>query len=239
VSSRLVRFFYFAFLLCISAAPVAAASFSVNPVRVEFSPNRSAATLTVTSLSDAPLTIQTQLLAWSAEQSRDVLNRTDEVLLNPPIFTLAPHGKQVLRLGLRKPIAANAEIAYRLILEEVPTAPPPGFQGVRTLLRVSLPIFARPSVPVSAALSWGATRTDTGALQVSATNLGNAHIQIKQLELSSAEVDGPKFRKSTPDYLLPRQSRSWTIADNTRPGTRIRIVALTDGKEIRAEVVAK
>ena len=46
------------------------------------------------------------------------------------------------------------------------------------LMRVSLPVFVLPKVAAKPLLSWQAVRTSDGALKISLTNDGNAHIQI-------------------------------------------------------------
>ena len=47
------------------------------------------------------------------------------------------------------------------------------------LMRVSLPVFVLPEVDAKPVLRWQAARTSQGALKISLTNNGNAHIQIQ------------------------------------------------------------
>ena len=70
---------------------------------------------------------------------------TDDIILNPPVFTVAPGKTRFMRLGLRTANHGTAELTYRLILQEVPKAEGPSDgAAVRTILRISIPIFAVP-----------------------------------------------------------------------------------------------
>jgi fimbrial chaperone protein len=131
---------------------------------------------------------------------------------------------------LRRSNNTAEEIAYRLILEEVPKPPVPGFTGLRTVLRISIPIFARPAaVPVALRLAWNAEYTSSGALRITAVNRGNAHIKIKSVEVTFVGTWGAPISKSAFDYLLPSQSRTWVIDDERiSAATHIRLAASTD-----------
>ena len=55
------------------------------------------------------MTIQAHIVAWSAKGAEEVLTDNDDILLNPPIFTVAVGHTQFLRLGLRHPQPDTAE----------------------------------------------------------------------------------------------------------------------------------
>lgn len=218
--------------------PTLATTFSVSPVRIDLSAQRRSAALRVTNLSDHSTTIQAHVVTWQLQDNKAVYADTDDVLLNPPIFTLQARETQFMRLGLRSPNESLTEAAYRLILEEVPKPPEPGFTGLQTVLRISIPIFAQPLETVSPQIVWQAERSSDGSLRITASNHGKAHIQIKKLAVTEAEPGDTAFRTSTLTYLLPNQSQTWTIADQTgRNAARVRIDAVTDAGEIH-EVLA-
>ncbi|SRR5581483_684537 len=210
-----------------------AGTFSVNPVRIDFSPQRPTAIVQVANLTNEPATVQVHVVRWTFDHDHEVYLPTDEVLLNPPIFTLRPNQKQVMRLGLRQPNSSSTEVAYRLILEEVPKRPAPGFVGLQTVLRISIPVFAQPAGRVAPSVVWLAERTTSGALKITASNRGNAHIRIRELQVATKGTDHPTVSKMAPEYLLPGQSQTWTIEDKEfRDVPQIALIARTDTGEI-------
>ncbi len=108
----------------------------------------------IENLSDEPVTIQAHVVTWSYQGAHDQYADTDEVMLNPPIFSLDSHQKQFIRLGLRRKNDSTIERTYRLILEQVPQPPKPGFVGLTTILRISVPIFVKPENKVSPRVAW-------------------------------------------------------------------------------------
>src|SRR5690242_12258323 len=97
-----------------------AGSYTVMPIRIELSARRLQTTVEVANRGDEATTIQAHIVSWSAAGVEELLSDNDDILLNPPIFTLAPGRQQFVRLGLRRPKPSEVEITYRLILEEVP-----------------------------------------------------------------------------------------------------------------------
>ena len=134
-----------------------ATDFTVSPVRVELSAaQRSVALMVRNESSDEPVVVQLRTVAWSQNAGDDVYASTGDLIAAPPIFTIAPGGSQVVRIGLRHAPASDQEAGYRLYLQEIPRAPKPGFAGVQIALEMSLPIFVKPATETAARLRWAA-----------------------------------------------------------------------------------
>jgi fimbrial chaperone protein len=209
------------------------ATFTVNPVRIQVSATRPNAMLQVTNREDQPVTLQFHVVTWSFEAQKDIYVESDDFTLNPPIAVVGPHKTQSIRLGLRHAHDGTQERSYRLIIEEVPMASKPEFQGVQTLLRVSIPIFAMPKAVTAPKLNWQAVRTNDARLKVIATNHGSAHIQIKALNVTGADSADSYLKGAQPTYLLPNQQREWLIDDQRSQGkSRIKVLGVTDAGAI-------
>jgi fimbrial chaperone protein len=218
----------------ILAAPLGAGTFSVSPVRIQISLKRPFTIVQVSNLSDESTLIQAHVVSWGVRDNRDVYSRTDEILLNPPIFTVEPHQKQFIRLGMLRPIRETGEIAYRLILEEVPRPPRPGFSGLRTVLRISVPIFYNAEKAARPQIAWQAGPAQIG-LRITALNRGATHVQIKSLEVVPDARNLTPLRQSCSEYILPGQFRTWMIDDEQlRTASRLKLVAVTDAGELHA-----
>jgi fimbrial chaperone protein len=213
-----------------------ASSFSVNPVRVELSPGKLNSVIRISNASDESVMIQASVLSWATDGKKDLYAPVDDILLNPPVFSIPAHATQALRLGLRKPNGALDEQAYRLILAEVPKALPAGFYGLRTIVRISLPIFIKPAV-ATPQLSWEAKREADGTLIVTAVNHGSAHLQIRGLDLVSGQ--SPEHcKKVLNDYLLPGQKHEWKFDEPPLRGSlQINLTAKTDAEDFHAQLV--
>jgi fimbrial chaperone protein len=226
------RFHLFAILVLLiaaSATPALCGTFTVSPVRIQVSASRPNAILQVANRDDDPVTLQAHVVAWSFEGQKDIYVDNDEVMLNPPIAVVGAHQTQAIRLGLRRLNDSAQERSYRLILEEVPRPAKPGFVGVRTIVKISIPIFASPKTAIAPRLGWQAVKMSDSRVKLIATNHGSAHIQIKSLNVTGADSPEGYLKDVPPTYLLPNQQREWVIDDErARVANRIKVVAVTD-----------
>lgn len=214
-----------------------AGSFSVNPVRVTLTGGQTVGALTVLNNGDEPTVVQLEVVNWSQRDGNDVYWQTKEILATPPIFTVPPGGSQIVRVGLRRPPDAQRELAYRLFLQEVPPPPKPGFQGLQVALRLSIPVFVVPTALVKPALQWQAFRAGAGDIKVRATNTGTAHVQLANFTLSASGGAGLGTQQAAA-YLLPGQSRDWTIKKDAAAGSALHVVAQTDGGDMQSDMVS-
>jgi fimbrial chaperone protein len=202
-------------LLCTTLIALAAAhnatagAFSVSPTRVEFKGDHRTAVMTLRNADDAPLTVQASLVSWTQPDGEDVYTDTRELLVTPPVFTIAPKGEQIVRLALRREVDATREMPYRIFFQEIPQAQNPTFNGLNIALRVGVPIFVIPKAPAESTLHWEIARTADGKLQIAATNTGNAHVQVTDFKLSFAATDVEKTSINVVKYVLPGSRMIW------------------------------
>jgi fimbrial chaperone protein len=165
---------FFLALQRLMACPMAqAGSFGINPVKLMLSGQNSTQIMTVRNDGDQSAVMQVELADWSHMQGQEVYTPTRELLAIPPIFTLAAGATQIIRIGLRRAPAEQAEPAYRMFLQEVPPPVKPGSQGLQVALRISVPVFAVPAHHVKPVLHWQAVRLDEHTIKVGVTNTGN------------------------------------------------------------------
>ena len=230
----------FFFVMCASVAN--ASKIGVSPVRLTLSDNQKIDSLSVRNNGSEPITMQMEVLSWSQREGKAVFAATRELLANPPIFTIPAGNSQLVRVGLRRAPDAQRELAYRVILEELPPPPNPDAMGMFMTMRISLPVFVLPEIDTKPVLLWQAARTSQGALKISLSNSGNAHIQIKNFKLSLLDSAQPWLTQQTSDYVLAGQSRDWILPANPEnpappPGVSLKLFAQTDAGDIEAEVM--
>jgi fimbrial chaperone protein len=226
-----------ALLLSLGAQGALAGSFSVSPLRVEMKGKERLEVLTINNGEDTPLKIQVDLKDWSQSGGEDQYADTHELLATPPVFTMPPHGQQVLRIALRRPSDAARELEYRVFLTELPPPPSEGFSGMQVALQLSLPVFVDPPVASQASLAWHAAWQSDGSVRVTATNTGNAHARVSDFELQfgSPERSAPV---SVSRYILPQSQVSWLVKppDGAAPHTSLQVQGHSDRGEFTSTV---
>jgi fimbrial chaperone protein len=232
--------FRFGLAACFFASAASyAGSISVSPVRIDLSTAQRSVALNVHNDGDQSAVVQTQLMSWTQAQNEDRLEPTNDVIASPPIFTIGPGASQIVRVALRRAPDAARETPYRILLNEVPGPPQPGFTGAQFALKISLPIFVAAAAATSPLLQWSAVRGADGGVSLALVNAGAKHIQIQRIELAgpAGEADA-KFAGLL--YVLPGQRRSVTLKPEpgrTIANGRIRIKAQTDAGPLDADVL--
>jgi fimbrial chaperone protein len=205
-------------LLLMAAACIArAGEFSVSPLRVDLKASHRLEVLTVTNSADAPLAVQLRLVSWSQDNGEDQYVDTQDLLATPPIFRIAPRGQQIIRVALRHDPDPSRETDYRVFVTEIPQPPSKDFSGMQVALRMSLPIFVAPAAPENPELHWSAQWSSDGAVRITASNTGNAHVKVTDFDVRFAGTDKPSQVNVT-RYVLPGSSVSWTVKPDAEAG---------------------
>jgi fimbrial chaperone protein len=206
------------------ASSAHAGSFSVAPVRIDMKMPRRAAAVEVQNTGEAAAQLQVERFRWLADRGgEDQLEATEDIVVTPPIFTLAPGQKQIVRVLLFGDIDPAREASYRLIFQETALNDPPP-NTVQALLRISMPVFVSPPNAKSS-LAWTVAR-EADQWWLTAENIGNAHAQITALRTAS----GQELKAS--GYLLPGERRRFAV---DRPVDKV-LVTLRDEAEQAAAV---
>ncbi len=194
-----------------AAAPAAAGTFSIAPVRIELQGSQRTAVLTVHNDDAAPLVVQVSTLNWTQAGGEESNAPTRELLATPPVFTLPPNGEQIVRVAVRRDPDPSRELDYRLLLAEVPQPADKNFTGLRVALRLSIPVFVKAASPAPALLRWRAHWLADGGLALSATNEGTTHQQVSDFTLHFAGAEA-LARGVVSRYVLPGSTVTWKIA---------------------------
>ncbi len=223
--------------LLLQAAGASAEGFTVSPVRVELNDKRNNTALSVTNAGEVEVVIQSELVRWTQVDGKDVYEKSDALIVNPPIFKVKPKTTQVVRIGMRKAAEAGGEQAYRVFLTELPGATQPGEQGLKLTLRVGIPIFVRPAGNVAPAMQWKVARPAGDSLAVEMKNTGNAHVQVKSLRLTGTGDSSPMVDKTMSNYVFPGQMAQWKFPIAlTWKGTSVHLSARTDAENVEMDI---
>lgn len=182
-----------------AASDALAGSFTVAPIRIELAVPRRAASIEVQNTGDKPAQIQVERYRWIADDGGDdKLEPTEDVIATPPIFSLAPGQKQIVRVLLFGAPDPAREASYRILLQETALNDPPP-NAVQALLRINMPMFVTPP-GARAELTWSMQREGERWWLV-VENTGNAHAHIS----GARNAAGKDIAAN--GYLLPGERR--------------------------------
>ena len=219
--------------------PAHAGSFSISPIRLDLSAGARTAALTVRNDAQEVL-VQAEMMLWEQVDGEDRLTPTRDLLVSPAVFTLPPNGSQLVRVALRNvPADVTRELAYRLILQEVPQPANPDAAGLRVTLRLSVPVFVATADPTGPDLAWSAAASGE-ELVLRAQNSGDVHARILGFSIATAAGTGAPLAQPVATYILPGQSHSWrlgqTQGDTANDWRRLRLKVTTDDGESEIEL---
>lgn len=205
--------------------PVAAqrpGSILIWPVNPVIEGDVRAAALWIENPGKTPVTLQVRVYAWAQVDGRDVYAPQDEVLGTPPIVSILPGERQLVRLTRTTPPPTTAEKPYRVIVDEIPTgdgAAAPG-AAVSFRMRYSLPLFSyaktearkgKPTVPTPA-LVWR-TGSGTAGRFLEVRNSGAGHARLTDVAFVGAARS--PLADGLFGYVLPGATMRWPLPPGT------------------------
>ncbi|BEG74851.1 fimbrial biogenesis chaperone [Achromobacter xylosoxidans] len=145
-------------ILCMAlpAASMAQSSLLVWPIDPTIEHDQNGTALWLENTSKTPARMQIRVLGWSQADGEDDYTPQDVVVVSPPAAEVQPGQRQLLRLIRAKPVAAGTERAFRVLIDEIPPAPPSGDEdpaagpaaapgnrsvGLALQMRYSVPLF--------------------------------------------------------------------------------------------------
>ena len=223
----------------------AASSILIWPIDPVLEADQQASALWLENRGDTPANLQIRVFAWNQEGFDDKYQNQRDVVGSPPVATIQPGQKQLIRLTRAKTFPAGEEHAYRIIIDEIPMPLPPSEAGsnkaaaaVRLQMRYSVPLFAygaglwskedasRPRDPKGAGvpeLSWRTVAVD-GRPYVEVRNRGAVHARLTDVALKQGSQTRP-VAEGLLGYVLPGASMRWpapaAIAGD--PGLQVRV----------------
>lgn len=232
---RLLTLAAFVFL-CACGTRARAQAIEVAPVSITLAPEQRTASLTITNRGNASMVIQVRPFAWSENLGDSKLTETAALAVSPPFAEIAPGQAQSIRLLLRQAPGA-AEATYRLLIDQLA---PPNAPGVRVALRISLPVFAKPSARTAAALQWRIVPGRPNA-ELEVQNRGTQHAMIVGAQVTAPSGAAIPVRTTTHPYVLAGATSRWPIENARLPGSgsvRLRVTSDAGVEETTASVTS-
>ncbi|WP_395397573.1 molecular chaperone [Novosphingobium sp. BL-8A] len=219
-------------LLGVTAVPTAAqspGSLLIWPISPVIEGNAPAAALWLENPGKAPITLQVRIFAWTQQHGEDLYADQQDILGTPPILTIDPGQRQLIRLTRMVPPPDVPEKPYRIIVDQIPTVdaavPAGGAQGasVSFRMRYSLPLFSQAKAgdgekktpPPPPQLGWR-TGTDGTGRFIEIRNSGTGHARLSDLGFSrTGKHTG--LAEGLFGYVLPGATMRWPLPAGVEP----------------------
>jgi fimbrial chaperone protein len=193
--------------LLAAASDASASGLQIAPTSIEMASAGPAQALWLTNTGDHELRAQVRAYKWSQAGGKDALDPTQALVASPPMLTVPPGGRQLVRVIRTGQDGAAGEQTFRLLVDELPLEAAKG-TGVQYVLRYSVPVFI--GVSGTPQLKWSGEPSKEG-LELTVSNSGTAHAQIREVSLVGAGAATP-IVPGLLGYVLPGATMHWTIA---------------------------
>jgi len=209
-----LRALFLYFFIALIPSVQAANSLMVWPIDPAINPEEKASELWLENRGSATTMMQVRIFNWQQVNGQEQYQTQQQVVASPPMVRLEPGQRQLVRLIKQTPPQAGREMAYRVVLDEIPTPRTPGENqaGLNFQMRYSVPLFvygeglskdsAKPE------LSWREVASD-GKRWLELTNRGNGHAR-----LSNVTVGGRKLGNGLFGYVLANSSNRWPLTSS-------------------------
>ncbi|KAE9648539.1 molecular chaperone [Pseudomonas sp. PB106] len=206
----------------------AASSVLIWPIDPVLEADQQASALWLENRGNETANLQIRVFGWSQSGFEEQYQNQRDVIGSPPVARIEPGQKQLVRLTRTKDVPPGQELAYRIIIDEIPSAQPATAEGgktaaaIRFQMRYSVPLFAygaglwskedstRPRDPKGVGLpqlSWRTVAVD-GKPYVEVRNQGAVHARLTDVAIKQGGQNKP-LAEGLLGYVLPGAVMRW------------------------------
>jgi len=247
---RAARIAVAALALGCAGAVHAAASVMIWPIDPVIENGQRAAALWLENRDARPVTLQIRVLGWREESGEDLyIEDQDRVACSPPMTTVPPGKRQLIRLTRLVESAPGTEEAYRVLIDEIPQPDDESTQqggqaqlGLKFQMHYSIPLFVYgqglwtkedpdrkrdPATAARPALSWHLAQEGSKRWLVM-TNRGSVHARITQAAFDT-KGEHAEIARGLLGYVLPGAQMRWEVPESVKLAPRPKLIATVNG----------
>ena len=222
-------------LLTVMAPPSQAQSLTVSPVTMDLPYGVASTVFVIETGAKEGVATQVRVFRWSQTGGQDKLEKTEDVIVSPPVLTVRGGAPSTIRLVRVAKAPVTGEESYRVLIDQLPDRKSLQAGTVSMTIRQSLPVFFAGEDARPGSLTWK-TAMQKGKLVLEAFNGGQT--RVKLLKLSVADGKNRELVKNAGlAYVLGGQTRSWELSP-APSGSTLSIKAESDKGPIIASAIA-
>jgi len=194
------------------------AGVNVHPLLLDLNDAQRNAAITIANGESFPELMRVVVRAWDQDQGEDHYAPSEDLLVVPPVLSVASQQEKFVRLGLRHPVDAGRERAYRVFVTQVPSAVTMKRGAVvQVAFRVGVPVFVNAvklptNVQADGGATWKATLTGARKIRLTVTNGAASHIRIDGMKIyTDASKTQLLAERPMREYVLAGVTRSFTL----------------------------
>jgi P pilus assembly protein, chaperone PapD len=202
--------------LFVSTNIAQASGLQVSPVTLTLQ-DKDADGIWLSNEGENEINAQVRVFQWSQSNYSDHLTASRDLVISPPMLTLRPGQRQLIRvIRLNTPVN-NVEESFRLSINELPPATPQA-NKLQFVLHYSLPVFIQSKniTTPSAKLTWGVKQIG-GDHFLEVSNQGNSHAQLSAVTYINRQGVRKEITAGLLGYVLPGSTMRWILAPTTSP----------------------
>lgn len=221
-----------------------AASLRISPIGIDMLSTERSAAITIANTDAEPVSLQIRLYKWSQVDGEEVLDPATDMIASPPSVTVPANASYTIRVARPAATPIDRELSYRLLIDELPKPADPrtAGQGVRMVLRTSMPVFVADKSAM-AELGW-AVWQDSAGVYARAINTGRRHAKIAGLTLTTASGATVSFGAGLNGYVLAGATKRFDLKTGSAlqlppalaTGSTVTLTARNDALDVRTTV---
>ncbi|PXA85159.1 molecular chaperone [Nostoc sp. 3335mG] len=216
----------FALTALLATAPLTqahAAAVVLWPVDPTIAAGQTATALWVENRGQQPVTLQVRSLGWSQSGAEDQYAQQDEVVTSPPIASVAPGQRQLIRVIRRDIGTQPAEHSYRLLIDELPPPFDPAKPNVASgqlsvQMRYSIPLFTYDGDVAATPTLVARTAVIDGKRYAEIRNVSQRHARLINLRIQTGAKEFT-VTAGLIGYVLPGSTMRWPLPEGAPNGT--------------------
>ena len=205
----------------------AASSILIWPINPSIDADAKATALWLENRGTQPVDLQIRVFEWKQQGFEDQLSPQSVIAGSPPMATVAPGKRQMIRLMRMQPVAPGQQHAYRVLVDELlPDQQQQAQQNaVQFQMRYSVPLFAygegvgmpTPQKALPAGVQALAPQltfriaNEGGQPTLYVNNHGHAHARLSQVQLRGANGQRLAVADGLLGYVLPGVEMRWKL----------------------------
>ncbi|MDR6181217.1 fimbrial biogenesis chaperone [Asaia bogorensis] len=222
---------FLAALLVHQAPAFAASSVTIWPVNPVLGRDSEASALWLENNDRKPVLLQIRVFRWTQAQGDDRYDEQSDIIASPPMATVQPGTRQLIRLMRTGGNNHDSEAAYRVLIDEIPTpdAQPNAIAGASQIaiqLRYSIPLFVyganAPADAANPSMSSDLKEKPhliarlehrNGHTMLVVSNTGSIHAKLSRVSLGHTQMATGLL-----GYVLPGCEMAWPLPTGAASG---------------------
>ncbi len=233
--NRVQTFAPLAFLTTLAAGPAAAQSLQVEPLKIDLPPAATSSVLTLQTNNKESVAVQARVFRWSQADGEDKLEKTEDVVVSPPVLTVRGGTPSTVRVVRVAKAPVSGEETYRVLIDEIPDRKKLQAGSVALAIRQSVPVFFAGADLRPGSLAWKAVERK-GKLVLEASNAGQKRVKLLRLAVTD-EKNHNLVKNGGLAYVLGGQTKTWEFSGGAA-GETLTIKAESDTGPVNASAIA-